>query len=92
MSTKFGNTNASSSSEEIARLAGVRFVNISEPEKKITFNAALVKRMTGNDTLNARFLHENSFDLTLFQLMMPVFHKIAPAAGVPTFCVSRLPL
>ena len=37
-------------------------MNISEPEKKITFNAALVKRMTGNDTLNARFLHENSFD------------------------------
>ena len=62
LSTKFGNTNASGPSEEIARLAGVRFVNISEPEKKITFNAALVKRMTSNDTLNARFLHENSFD------------------------------
>ena len=62
LSTKFGNTNASGPSEEIARLAGVRFVNISEPEKKITFNAALVKRMTGNDTLNARFMHENSFD------------------------------
>ena len=62
LSTKFGNTNASGPSEEIARLAGVRFVNISEPEKKITFNAALVKRMTGNDTLKARFLHENSFD------------------------------
>lgn len=62
LSTKLGNINASGPSEEIARLAGVRFVNISEPEKKITFNAALVKRMTGNDTLNARFLHENSFD------------------------------
>jgi len=62
LSTKFGTANASGPSEEIARLAGVRFVNISEPEKKITFNAALVKRMTGNDTLNARFLHENSFD------------------------------
>lgn len=62
LSTKFGSANASGPSEEIARLAGVRFVNISEPEKKITFNAALVKRMTGNDTLNARFLHENSFD------------------------------
>ena len=62
LSTKFGASNASGPSEEIARLAGVRFVNISEPEKKVTFNAALVKRMTGNDTLNARFLHENSFD------------------------------
>lgn len=62
LSTKFGNANASGPSEEIARLAGVRFVNISEPEKKITFNAALVKRLTGNDTINARYLHENSFD------------------------------
>ena len=63
LSTKFGAvTTASGPSEEIARLAGVRFVNISEPEKRIAFNAALVKRMTGNDTLNARFLHENSFD------------------------------
>ena len=62
LSTKFGNTNVSGPSEEIARLAGIRFVNISEPEKKITFNAALVKRLTGNDTINARYLHENSFD------------------------------
>ena len=62
LGTKFGTANASGPSEEVARLAGVRFVNISEPEKKITFNAALVKRMTGNDTLNARYLHENSFD------------------------------
>lgn len=61
LGSKF-NSNASGPSEEIARLAGVRFVNISEPEKRMTFNAALVKRMTGNDTLNARFLHENSFD------------------------------
>ena len=62
LGTKFGSVNASGPSEEVARLAGVRFVNISEPEKKITFTAALVKRMTGNDTLNARYLHENSFD------------------------------
>lgn len=66
LSSEFGTTISSSGpSEEIARLAGVRFVNISEPEKRITFNAALVKRMTGNDTLNARFLHENSFDFKL---------------------------
>jgi putative DNA primase/helicase len=28
----------------------------------MVLNAAQVKSMTGNDTLNARFLHENSFD------------------------------
>lgn len=56
------NTNSSQPSEDIARLAGVRFVNIAEPGKSLVLNAALVKNMTGNDTLNARFLHENSFD------------------------------
>ena len=56
------NTNSSQPSEDIARLSGVRFVNIAEPGKSLVLNAALVKNMTGNDTINARFLHENSFD------------------------------
>ena len=33
-----------------------------EPEKKITLDAALTKRLTGNDTITARYLHENSFE------------------------------
>lgn len=62
-------TNSSQPSEDIARLAGVRFVNISEPGKGLVLNAAQVKSMTGNDTINARFLHENSFDFQpLFKL------------------------
>lgn len=48
--------------EDIARLAGVRFTNISEPGRGLVLNTAQVKSMTGNDTINARFLHENSFD------------------------------
>ena len=88
LSTKFGNTNASGPSEEIARLAGVRFVNISEPEKKITFNAALVKRMTGNDTLNARFLHENSFDFRPnFKIFINTNYK--PSVSDMTLFYSR---
>jgi putative DNA primase/helicase len=55
-------TNSSQPSEDIARLAGVRFVNIPEPGKGLVLNSAQVKSMTGNDTINARFLHENSFD------------------------------
>lgn len=54
--------NSSEPSEEIARLAGVRFVNIPEPGKGLPLNVAQVKSLTGNDTINARFLHENSFD------------------------------
>ena len=56
------NTNSQAPSEDIARLAGIRFANISEPPKGMLLNAAQIKSMTGNDTLNARFLHENSFD------------------------------
>lgn len=56
--------NSSQPTEDIARLAGIRFVNISEPGKGLVLNAAQVKSMTGNDTVNARFLHENSFDFS----------------------------
>lgn len=49
-------------SEDIARLDGVRFVSISEPAKGLLLDAAQIKALTGGDTLNARFLHENSFD------------------------------
>lgn len=55
-------TNSSQPIEDVARLAGVRFVNIPEPGKGMILNAAQIKAMTGNDTINARFLHENSFD------------------------------
>lgn len=50
-----------SPSEDIARLAGARFVNMSEPDKTMALNSALVKTLTGGDTVNARFLGENSF-------------------------------
>jgi putative DNA primase/helicase len=56
------NSSSSAPSEDVARLAGSRFVNISEPDKKLVLSAALLKSLTGNDTINARFLHENSFD------------------------------
>ena len=56
------NVSSQNPTEDIARLAGIRFANISEPSKGLLLNAAQVKTMTGNDTLNARFLHENSFD------------------------------
>lgn len=56
------NVNSQSPSEDLARLAGIRFANISEPSRGLVLNAAQVKSMTGNDTMNARFLNENSFD------------------------------
>jgi putative DNA primase/helicase len=52
----------SSANEDIARLAGIRFANISEPSKSLVLNAAMVKAMTGNDRLPARYLYENTFE------------------------------
>lgn len=46
LSTKI-NANSHNPSEDIARLAGVRFANISEPGKGMVLNAAQVKSMTG---------------------------------------------
>ena len=54
--------NGSGPSEDIARLIGARFVNVSEPDKKMVLSAALVKTLTGRDTVTARFLHENSIE------------------------------
>ena len=55
--------NGSSPSDDVARLAGLRLANISEPGCGMTINSALLKTLTGNDTITARFLYENSFSL-----------------------------
>lgn len=48
-------------SGDIARLKGVRFLNVSEPEKGMQLDAALIKTLTGRDTITARHLHEREF-------------------------------
>ena len=68
-------TNAQSPSEDLARLDGIRYVSISEPDKGLVFNAGLVKSLTGNNTLNARRLYENSFDFApKFKLVLDCNH------------------
>jgi putative DNA primase/helicase len=46
-------------SPDIARLKGARLVNMSEPEKRLELNTALIKQLTGGDTFTGRYLHEN---------------------------------
>jgi P4 family phage/plasmid primase-like protien len=60
--TQKQNQSGGNPSEDIAGLKGARFVNISEPDKGIRLNNALVKRVTGGDSIRARFLHQNSFE------------------------------
>ncbi len=51
--------NGSGASADIARLAGVRYVNASELPNDMKLNAALVKQFTGGDRVTARHLYQN---------------------------------
>ena len=53
---------ASSANPEIARLRGIRFISAQETEEKDSFNIAMVKNLTGNEKLTARFLNKNFFE------------------------------
>lgn len=58
-------------SGDIARLQGARFLNVSEPPKKMIFDVALLKTLLGRDSIVARHLHEREFEFTpIFKLFM----------------------
>lgn len=63
-------------SEDIARLRGKRLVVVPEPEKGMRLNSAIVKQLTGGDTVTARKLNENSFEYRpQFKLFIHTNHK-----------------
>lgn len=47
---------------DVARLAGKRFVLTSEVDEGKKLAESLVKQITGNDTITARFLYQESFE------------------------------
>jgi putative DNA primase/helicase len=62
--------------EDLARLAGARFVAASEGDKSVRMNEAVVKNLTGSDIITARFLNKNSFEFTPeFKLWLASNHK-----------------
>jgi len=74
--TKSARANDNAPSEDIARLAGVRFVTVSEPPRGMELNAALVKTLTGRDSIKARRLYESSFEYTpAFKLFFNSNHR-----------------
>lgn len=50
---------SSKPSPDIARLDGARLVSMSEPDRGMAWNVALLKKYLGRDTLVGRFLSEN---------------------------------
>jgi putative DNA primase/helicase len=58
-------------SNDIARLMGARFVLASEGEEGKRFDEPLIKKMTGQDRMAARFLHQEFFEfMPQFKLML----------------------
>lgn len=47
---------------DIARLRGARIITSKEPRKRIKIDEGLIKELTGNDTVSARFLNREFFD------------------------------
>jgi P4 family phage/plasmid primase-like protien len=61
---------------DIARLRGTRFVATSEVEQGQRFAEALVKQLTGGDTMAARFLFQEYFEFVpSFKIWLAANHK-----------------
>ena len=56
------NTDSRQASGDIARLKGCRFLNASEPPKRMMFDVALLKTLLGRDSITARHLHQREFE------------------------------
>jgi len=51
--------------QDIARLKGARLIVLSEPDRNKKFSDNLFKWLTGNDTVNARFLYGREFEFKM---------------------------
>ncbi len=61
--------------DDIAHLAGARVVIASEAEESQKLDAAVVKTLTGSDTVRARFLYSNEFEFRpAFKLFLVTNH------------------
>lgn len=61
---------------DVARLAGARFVAVNETADGQRLHEPLIKDMTGGDTMTARFLHHENFDFhPIFKLWLRGNHK-----------------
>ena len=56
------NKDTRQASGDIARLDGCRFLNASEPPKRMLFDVALLKTLLGRDSITARHLFEREYE------------------------------
>jgi putative DNA primase/helicase len=73
MQQKYGDATAQ---YQLAELTGVRFVGISETKRGVELEEAVVKQITGNDTINARAPYGKPFSYQpQFKLWLSTNHK-----------------
>jgi putative DNA primase/helicase len=72
----FMKKNAAQNTNDIARLRGTRFVTTTEAEQGRRLSEPLIKKITGNDQITARFLYGEYFNFTpTFKIFMATNHK-----------------
>jgi putative DNA primase/helicase len=82
----------SSSTSDLARLKGARFVTSSEPNEGIRLNEGLLKQLTGGDTVTASRKYEDEFEfMPEFKIWMSTNHKPV-IRGTDTGIWSRIRL
>lgn len=61
---------------DVARLKGARFVSAGETNRYKEFDEAVIKRLTGNDKIIARFLNKENFEFyPTFKIFITTNHK-----------------
>ena len=75
---------------DLARLQGCRFLRVNEPDRELTLNSALIKVLTGQDTLLARHLYQDAIEFRPAFLMI-LNTNFLPSIGDSTlFSSNRL--
>ena len=63
---------------DLAALCGARFVKAAEAEHKASLDEAIMKQLTGEDTISARFLYHEGFEYRpQFKIWLATNHKPA---------------
>jgi putative DNA primase/helicase len=72
----FMKKNSEQNTNDIARLRGTRFVTTTEAEQGKRLSETLIKQITGNDRMTARFLYGEYFSFKpTFKIFMATNHK-----------------
>ena len=78
------NRDGRTASGDIARLNGVRFLQMSEPPKRMKIDVALLKTLIGRDVITARHLYEREFEF------LPCFKLFVNTNYLPTILDASL--